>query len=168
MTLPARRPVLAALAILAAATLGGCDYVAQKKLIAGQHSEADVRQLMGVPTMIWDRPDGQKDWDYVRGPQGIETLRVTIDASGRYQGMVNILTEEQFAKARPGMTEAELTRLLSRPTQVEKFPLKTEVVWSWRYQEGSLKRRFNAHLDPATGRATRFSRTDDPQEHPGG
>jgi outer membrane protein assembly factor BamE (lipoprotein component of BamABCDE complex) len=162
-----RRTVLAAIAVLAAAALAGCDFVAQKKLIPGQHTEHDVRALMGVPTLVWDRPDGGKEWDYVRAPQGVETIRVTIGADGRYQSMANLLTEVNFAKARPGMSGEELTRLLSRPTDVEKYPLKPEVVWSWRYQQDGRKQRFNVHFDPATGRAARFSTTDDPQQVPG-
>jgi hypothetical protein len=63
---PTRRTVLAAIALASAAAIAGCDCVAQKKLISGQHSEHDVRALMGVPTMVWDRADGVKKWDYVR------------------------------------------------------------------------------------------------------
>lgn len=160
-----RRAVLAAAAL---ALFGGCDYVAQQKLISGQHSEHDVRALMGVPTLVWDRPDGSKEWDYVRAPQGIETLRVEIGPDGRYRGMTQLLTEENFRRARPGMSGDELTRMFSRPTQVERFPRKPEEVWSWRYEgDGRVKYRFNAHIDPSTGRATGFSRTDDPQERPG-
>jgi outer membrane protein assembly factor BamE (lipoprotein component of BamABCDE complex) len=167
MPVPSRRAAIAALAALAAAVLAGCDYVAQKKLIAGQHTEHDVRALMGVPTLVWDRPDGGKEWDYVRAPQGIETIRVVIGPDGRYQSMANLLVEANFAKARPGMTGEELTRLLSRPTDVEKYPLKPEVVWSWRYQQDGRKQRFNVHFDPASGRAARFTTTDDAQQVPG-
>jgi outer membrane protein assembly factor BamE (lipoprotein component of BamABCDE complex) len=168
MSEPSRRTALVALAALSAAALAGCDYVAQKKLVAGQHSEHDVRTLMGVPTMVWDRPDGGREWDYVRAPQGVETIRVAIGPDGRYQGMRNLLTAENFAKARPGMTGDELVRLLSKPTSIEKYPLKPDVTWTWRYQENTRKLRFNAHFDPATGRAARFSTSDDPQEYPGG
>ncbi|MFM1989372.1 MAG: hypothetical protein RJA99_2329 [Pseudomonadota bacterium] len=167
MPVPARRTALGALAALAAALAAGCDYIAQKKLIPGQHSEHDVRSLMGVPTLVWDRPDGSKEWDYVRAPQGTETIRVRIAPDGRYQGMANILVPDTFAQARPGMTGDELTRLLSKPTDVERYPLKPEEVWSWRWQDGTRKMRFNAHMDPATGRATRFTTTDDPQQVPG-
>ncbi|MFN9772910.1 MAG: outer membrane protein assembly factor BamE [Burkholderiales bacterium] len=135
MPVPSRRASMAALVALVAAGLAGCDYVAQKKLVAGQHTEHDVRALMGVPTLVWDRPDGGKEWDYVRAPQGIETIRVVIGPDGRYQSMANLLVESNFAKARPGMTGEELTRLLSRPTDVEKYSLKPEVVWSWRYEQ---------------------------------
>jgi outer membrane protein assembly factor BamE (lipoprotein component of BamABCDE complex) len=163
-----RRAAIAAIAALAAAALAGCDYIAQKKLIAGQHTEHDVRALMGVPTLVWDRADGGKDWDYVRAPQGIETIRVSIGSDGRYQSMTNLLTEANFAKARQGMTGEDLTRLLSRPTDVTKYPLKPEVVWSWRYEDHGRKQRFNVHFDPVSGRAARFSTTDDPQQATGG
>ena len=162
---PRRR--LLAIAVGCAALVAGCDYIAQTKLIPGQHSEHDVRRLMGVPTLVWDRPDGGKEWDYVRAPQGIETIRVVIGPDGRYQSMANLLVESNFAKARPGMTGEELTRLLSRPTDVEKYSLKPEVVWSWRYEQDGRKQRFNVHFDPASGRAARFTTTDDAQQVPG-
>ncbi len=69
MPAPHRRATLAALAAaLVAATLAGCDYVAQRKLVAGQHSEHDVRALMGVPTLVWDRADGGKRGHLARPP----------------------------------------------------------------------------------------------------
>ena len=161
---PIRR---AALAALLAVALVGCDGVAQRKLIAGQHSEHDVRQLMGVPTLVWDRPDGGRDWDYVRAPMGIETLRVTIGTDGRYQGMSQLLTEANFRKAQAGMTGDELTRLISKPTETQRMALSKELIWSWRYQgDDGVKRRFNAHFDASGERVARYSRTDDPQQNP--
>jgi outer membrane protein assembly factor BamE (lipoprotein component of BamABCDE complex) len=162
---PSRRGMLAALGALL--LVAGCDYVAQKKLVAGQHTEADVRALMGVPTMVWDLPGGAREWDFVRAPQGVETIRVRIGADGRYQGMENILTPANFANARPGMTGEQLTRLLSKPTDIEKYPLKPEVVWSWRYEQDGMKWRFNAHFDGGGAQAQRFSKTVDPQSQPG-
>lgn len=123
---------------------------------------------MGVPTLVWDRPDGGREWNDVRAPQGIETLRVEIGPDGRYRGTTQLLTEDNFRRARPGMSDEALTRMFSRPTEVERFPRKDEAVWSWRYEgEGRVKHRFNAHIDPVTRRATSCSRTDDPQERPG-
>jgi hypothetical protein len=157
-------PRRAALAALLAVTLAGCDYIAQKKLVVGQHTEQDVRQLMGVPDLVWDRPGGGKEWDYVRGSVGVETLRVAFGPDGRYAGMTQLLTEANFRNARPGMTGEELTRLFSKPTEVQRFPRKREVVWSWRYAgDGEFKYHFNAHIDEATGRTTGYSRTDDPR-----
>ena len=36
-------------ALLALSLLGGCDYIAEKKLSAGESTEADVRRYMGEP-----------------------------------------------------------------------------------------------------------------------
>jgi hypothetical protein len=95
---------------------------------------------------------------------GVETLRVAIGPDGRYAGMTQLLTEANFRKAQPGMTGSELERLFSRPTEVQRMALKREVVWSWRYAgDGEFKYHFNAHIDEATGRVTRYSRTDDPR-----
>jgi len=164
-----RRRALAALAAAAAvAAVAGCDYVAQKKLIAGQHNEQDVRTLMGVPTLVWDLPGGGKEWDYVRAPRGIETLRVSIGPDGRYLGMTQLLTDANFRKAQPGMTGEQLTRLFSRPSEVHRFERRSEVVWTWRYLgDDGIKSNVHAHLDEATGRTRSYSRTDDPLERPG-
>jgi hypothetical protein len=163
-----RRHVVAALIVGGIAALAGCDYIAKRDLVPGQHTEADVRHLMGVPTLVWEQPDGSKQWDYVRAPQGIETLRVTIGPDGRYQGMTQLLTEERFAQAKPGMSREQLERMFSRPSEVVRLDRPNEEVWSWRYQgEGGFRYLFNAHLDPASGRARRFSRSDDPVVTPG-
>ncbi|HYF60405.1 MAG TPA: outer membrane protein assembly factor BamE [Burkholderiaceae bacterium] len=167
---PNRRSAIGlALAGLAAVLVGlaGCD--GERKLVAGQHTEHDVRQVMGVPTTIWDLPDGGREWDYVRAPHGWETVRVRIGADGRYQGMRNLLTDENFANAKPGMSLDELTRLFGKPTDSASYHLKPdEVVWSWRYRGlDGIKYRFNAYLDQASGRAKHFNRTDDPQERAG-
>jgi hypothetical protein len=164
---PLRRLVAAAL-LLAAGGLAGCDYIARRDLIPGQHTEADVRQLMGVPTLVWDHPDGSKEWDYVRAPQGIETIRVAIGPDGRYRGMTQLLTEQRFGQATPGMSRAELARMFSKPSEVGRLALPNEEVLSWRYQgDGGFRYLFNAHMDPVTGRARRYSRIDDPVVTPG-
>ena len=160
MPIVSRRAALAAMLV---GLLTACDEVARRKLVAGQHTEHDVRHAMGVPDLVWDLPDGGRQWDYVRGPVGLETLRVTIGPDGRYAGTTQLLTEANFRNAKPGMTGEELTRLFSRPTEKQRMALKREIVWSWRYAgDGGFKYHFNAHLDEATGRATGYSRTDDP------
>ena len=98
MPAPHRRATLAALAAaLVAATLAGCDYVAQRKLVAGQHSEHDVRALMGVPTLVWDRADGGKDWDYVRAITGLNQFRGISAARVRYAEVFQELPVGQTA-----------------------------------------------------------------------
>ena len=67
--------------------LAGCDYFAEKKLVPGVHTEADVRNFMGKPEMIREEPDGSKRLEYPRGPMGAETYFVYIGKDGKYKGM---------------------------------------------------------------------------------
>jgi hypothetical protein len=155
--------------VLTLALLGACDQYADRNLVVGQHSEADVRQLMGVPTMIWDLPGGARQFDYIRAPGGFETWRVDIAPDGRYQGMKQLLTDENFKRlAQVGMTGEELTRLFSRPAETQRYALSNEVIWLWRYEGlGGIKYNFNAHFDATTMRVKRYSVTDDRLQTPG-
>lgn len=162
---------LIALALLAPALSGllGCDNVARSSLVAGQHTEEDVRKLMGNPTLVWELAGGARQLDYVRGPQGFETWRVDISADGRYQGMKQLLTESNFKQfARVGMTEAELVRVFSRPAERQPYALRDEVWLIWRYETpGNVRSNFNAHFKTGIDRAVEFSFTDDKTMYPG-
>lgn len=159
-----RRLLLASVGLLVA-----CDHVAQKNLVAGQHTEQDVRQIMGVPSLVWDLPGGARQLDYVRAPAGFDTFRVEIAADGRYQGMKQLLTEDNFRQARPGMTGEQLTRLFSKPWEVRRYALMKETLWTWRFMgSGGVKSNFNAHFREDGGPAFKFSITDDKEMYPGG
>lgn len=169
---PRRRLLRATLALAGSAglmALSGCDQLAQNKLVAGQHTEQDVRSFMGAPTLVWEVQGGARQLDYVRGPQGFETWRVDISADGRYQGMKQLLTAAQFKSlAEVGMTEAQLVRLFSRPAERQPYALKNEVWLIWRFEEpGSVRRNFNAHFKDGIDRAVEFSFTDDKTMYPG-
>lgn len=149
--------------------LAACDQLAQNKLVAGQNTEQDVRQLMGAPTLVWEVQGGARQLDYVRGPQGFETWRVDISADGRYQGMKQLLTAPNFKSlARVGMSEAELVRVFSRPAERQPYALKNEVWLIWRFEEpGNVRRNFNAHFKDGIDQAVEFSFTDDKTMYPG-
>ena len=49
-----------------------CDWFAEKKLVVGQHTEADVRRIMGKPEMVWEEENGAKKLEYPRGPMGTQ------------------------------------------------------------------------------------------------
>lgn len=156
-----RLPV-AAMLVAAGLALGACDYVAEKKLVPGMHTEADVRTLMGVPDMIWEEENGAKKFEYPRGPVGKQTYFVYIAPDGKYKSMEKALNEENFAKLKPGMSRDDARRILGKQTEVTPYPLKNEEVWSWRYEEeGNRTMFFNAHFDPARGRIVRTTRNED-------
>lgn len=140
------RRLLGGLALVA--SLGGCDYVAQKELRPGVSTVDDVKRYMGRPQMIWEQEDGSQVLEFVRAPAGTETYMVEIDPEGHYVGMRNVLVPENFAKVRPGMLRDDVRRLLGKPTEIERFPLRQEEVWSWRYaSDYNRPEMFNAHFD---------------------
>ncbi|MCO8626303.1 outer membrane protein assembly factor BamE domain-containing protein [Burkholderia multivorans] len=119
-------------------------------LKVGDSTEADVRATMGKPDIERTFTDGSKRLEYPRGPMGNQTWFVDLDPNGRYTGATQVLTAENFAKVRPGMTEDEVRRLLGKPGEVAQYPLKPETVWSWRWLEDGVNTDafFNVHFGP--------------------
>ena len=149
-----------------AALLGlvvGCDYVARKELAAGVSTRADVERLMGRPKMVWEEDGGRVFLEYPRAPAGHETLLVEIGPDGKYVGMRNLLTEDNFARVRAGMSRDEVRRLLGAPTEQLTFERRQEVVWSWRFMaDQNRSMLFNVHFD-LDGRVRGTSRAPDPE-----
>ena len=157
-----RRGLLGLMVGAAAISLMGCDYFAEKKLKPDVHGETDVRQLMGVPDMIWEEENGAKKFEYPRGPLGSRTYFVFIGPDGKFKGMEQALVETNFVKLKPGMSRDDARRILGKQTEVTPYPLKNEEVWSWRYEaEGNQTLFFNAHFDPASGKILRITRNTD-------
>ena len=145
-------------------SLTGCDYVAQKELKVGQSSKEDVIVMMGKPEMIWEEKDGSFKYEYPRGPAGTETFMVDVSADGKYLGMNNILTEANFARIKPGMNRDDVRRMLGKPTETAKFPLKQEETWSWKFKGTPTPvRRFHVNMD-FMGVVKSTDQSDDPME----
>lgn len=137
------------------------DALLLKGLTPGVTTEAQIRDQMGRPETERTLPDGSKRFDYPRGPQGTTTYRVDIDAHGKLIAVTQLLTAENFAKVRIGMSQDDVRVLLGKPGEVAVYPLKPETVWSWKWQEGgpSGDAFFNAHFD-ASGHVYTTSRSD--------
>ena len=153
---------LAGAAFIATLALAGCDYFAEKKLVPGQHTENDVRVMMGVPDMIWEEPDGRKTFEYPRGPLGTQTYFVEIGPDGKYRGMARALVDSNFARVQVGQSKDDVRRILGKPAEIGPLPLAKEEVWGWRYEaEDRRIMYFNAHFDQATNRVRRITRVED-------
>ena len=113
--------------------LGGCDWEAQRTLRPGESTLADVERLMGTPGTRWPEDDGGTTLEYPRGPQGLETWMVRLDAQGRFVSMTNVLLPESLARVQPGQGSDAVRRMLGRPAEVTRLPLRPEEeIWSWR------------------------------------
>ncbi|MBB5445928.1 MULTISPECIES: outer membrane protein assembly factor BamE [unclassified Paraburkholderia] len=125
------------------------DALLLKNMTPGVTTEAQILAQMGKPETTRSFTDGSKRFEYPRGPQGLNTYMVDIDRDGKLQAITQVLTADNFAKIRSGMTEDEVRRLLGKPGQVAVFPLKPETVWSWKWREGGVTEEgiFNVHFD---------------------
>lgn len=137
------------------------DALLLKGLTPGVTTEAQIRDQMGRPETERTLPDGSKRLEYPRGPQGTTTYRVDIDAQGKLVAITQLLTAENFASVRIGMSREAVRERLGKPGEVAVYPLKPETVWSWKWQEGgpSGDAFFNVHFD-ASGHVYTTSRSD--------
>jgi outer membrane protein assembly factor BamE (lipoprotein component of BamABCDE complex) len=133
------------------------------KLARGVSSESDVRMIMGQPDTVWEDEDGSRTLEYPKGPMGPRTWMFMIDKDGKLKDYKQVLTEENFANIKPGMSKDDVRRMLGRPRTVVQFKLKNEEVWDWRYLQLVTNRRlFNVHFDMNSGKVTQTSSLDDP------
>jgi outer membrane protein assembly factor BamE (lipoprotein component of BamABCDE complex) len=126
------------------------DALLLKNLQPGVTTEAQIREQMGEPETERNFTDGSKRFEYPRGPAGTTTWFVDIDASGHFVAATQVLTAQNIAKVRLGMTQDEVRRLLGKPTEIAEYRLKQERVWSWHWLEDGVNRdaMFNAHFGP--------------------
>lgn len=146
---------------LAALVVSGCAGYSGAGLKPGTATEAEVRQVMGVPAMSWELPGGGRQLAYPRGPAGFQTYMVFIDAAGKLERNVNVMDMATFARVQSGMTQAEVLQLLgpSQPQWSAYFKARDELVWEWRYCDSwNNAARFDVLFD-ATSKIVRTTQT---------
>lgn len=94
---------------------------------------AQVQALMGPPAARYAQGDGGSRLEYPRGPMGLHTFMVDLDAQGRVLGWQQVLTEAQFNAIQPGISAQELLRRVGRPAQVRGGGRQGGQVWSYRF-----------------------------------
>ena len=162
------RGILVAL-LAAGAWLAGCDEQRAAKLEEGLSTEAEVRKQFGEPAQITERADGSKLLTYPRQPEGWTNYEAEIGADGKLLALRQLLTEANFAKVQPGMSQTEVGRLLGRHARELRYgTLPGQTVWRWHVQRGQDKKVFDVSFD-AQGVVLRSNLGDDErQTMPGG
>ena len=120
----------------------------------GQASIQDTVKLMGQPAMRWKNPDQTEQLAFPRGPFGLHTYMAYFSAGGTLQKLENVLDPQIFARIKPGMTQAEVLRLLgpSDPHATAYFKARDELVWEWRYcDDWKQSARFDVLFDNSKG-----------------
>lgn len=133
------------------------------KLARGVSTEGEVRLVMGQPETVWEEEDGSRELQYPKGPEGVRTWSFIIGKDGKLKDYRQVLTEETFARIKPGMSREEVRRLLGKPRSIAQYKRKNEEAWDWRYLPAphSEPRLFNVHFDMGTGKVTRTSAMDE-------
>jgi hypothetical protein len=116
----------------AALTLLGCAAYGPGGLPAGA-SEAEVVARMGAPTARRAAPDGGWRLEYARGPMGLHTYLLDVDAAGRLQRWEQVLDAAHFAAVTPGLSREALLWQLGQPTETRRYARQNEDVWHYRH-----------------------------------
>ena len=143
----------AAAGIGAVLWLAGCDQKRVEKLEEGVSTEADVRRQFGEPAAVFDEPGGSRTFDYPRQPEGLTNYLITIGPDGKLSALRQVLKPAEFGRIQPGMTQDEVRRRLGRPAKTQRYALKRQEVWDWRWADGATARLFSVTFDDA-GRVT--------------
>ena len=133
---------------LIAASLPACDMINLPKLKPGQTTTLEVREIMGPPTMTWTDDDGAQTWEYARTPAGIVHYMIDFGADQVLREVRQVLTDDNFARVRAGMSRDEVRRLLGQPAHEIFFSLKKEIVWDWKMiGVANTPAYFNVHFN---------------------
>ena len=143
----------AATGIGAVLWLAGCDQKRAEKLEEGVATEVDVRRQFGEPAAVFDEPGGSRTFDYPRQPEGLTNYLITIGPDGKLSALRQVLKPAEFGRIQPGMTQDEVRRRLGRPAKTQRYALKRQEVWDWRWADGATARLFSVTFDDA-GRVT--------------
>lgn len=123
---------LALAACLSAALLAGCATYSPRAVRSGMTAD-EVVAVMGAPNARHAQPGGGSRMEYARGPSGLHTYMVDLDAQGRVTGWEQVLDDAHFNAITPGMTVQELQRRLGRPAAIRSGGYQPGQVWSYRY-----------------------------------
>lgn len=93
-----------------------------------------VTARMGPPETRRTVQGGGTRLEYPRGPFGLHTWFVYLDATGRVERSEQVLTERHFMQINPGMSQDDVRYALGRPGEVYGLARSRGVVWSYRYE----------------------------------
>lgn len=126
---------LTALLVFATVAVASCASYDGRGLTPGVPAQ-EVRQLMGAPAATYANAQGGERWAYPRGPAGLQTYMVRIDAGGRFAGIDQVLDQAFFAQLHIGQDrQPDVDRLFGPHWRTTDFPRQKEQVWSWRFRD---------------------------------
>ena len=159
--------VLSVVGLAVALGLTACDPQRVAKLEEGVSTEVDVRKQFGDPVTVTVAADGTRTLDYPRQPEGWANYVIQIGPDGKMSSLRQLLNPDNFARIQPGMGQQEVRQMLGRPAKTQRWALKNEETWDWRFKPGQTSQLFTVTFDDQ-GRVLRTATADDPRETQGG
>jgi outer membrane protein assembly factor BamE (lipoprotein component of BamABCDE complex) len=156
------RSRLVLVALAAAIVAAACDQQKIQKLEEGVSTEADVRRQFGEPAAVYQEAGGARTLEYPRQPEGQANYMITIGADGKMSALRQVLRPDIFARVTPGLDKAQVRRLIGMPAKTQRYELKKEEAWDWRYQDGTEARVFVVTFDEG-GRVVSTATMADPR-----
>jgi hypothetical protein len=131
---------------LSAALLAGC--ATAPPLLPGTSRSEDVIAAYGQPKRVWPEADGGRTLEYSSQPMGRHCYMVRLAADGRLVSIEDALSAINRARVEPGMTPAQVSRLLGTERSRVFFRLSGEDVWDWTVEpdQTGYGLRFNVHF----------------------
>lgn len=112
-----------------------CDARHLRRLRVGYATYRDADARLGTPHAIWPESDGGATWEYSRQPQGTRCYMLRFDPAGVLRDVDQVLNAATMAEVRPGMSDAEVRRLLGTPARTLRYARKGESEWRWRIED---------------------------------
>ena len=141
------RARIAMIAGLLGLLLAGCDRQKIGELEEGVATAADVRARFGEPVAVYDDGGGAQTLEYTRQPEGSVNYMISIGADGRMTALRQVLKPSMFARVTPGLDTQQVRRLLGRPAKTQRYALKQQEVWDWRFADGNETKIFSVTFD---------------------
>lgn len=117
--------------------LYGCDQQRINSLQPGVSTESDVVAQWGAPENVWQNAQGERVLEYNRQPNGSANYMITIGANGTVSTVQNVLNRGNFAQIQAGMHIDTVRKMLGKPAKIVPYDLAGEVVYTWRWREGT-------------------------------
>ena len=104
-------------------------------LVPGKSTEAEVEKAMGKVADRRPGPNGSTVLWFPRLPSGRVSYAATIGKDGKLVSVEQRLTKENLQKLKPGASnENDVRDLLGPPSDVDKFPRRERVAWTYHAQ----------------------------------
>lgn len=120
-----------AFGLLLIVTLSGCAGYAPTDTLVGKTRD-EVMSVLGKPTKEM-KVAGNTQLHYPRGPAGSHTYFVTIGPDNTVTRWEQVLTEENFARIKAGMSKDDVLSLIGETAIQNSLARNRGYVWSYRY-----------------------------------